>query len=659
MIRFAFRKSLFLGASVLISAEAAAVAPAKDYTDLSLEQLMRVEITSVAKRPVSILDSPAAVYVLTNDDIRRTGARSIPEALRQVPGLNVARISSGGWAISARGDNSVFANKLLVLVDGRSVYTPLFSGVYWDRNEILLEDIDRIEVIRGPGASVWGANAVNGVINIITKSSKDTQGTYLSAGYGTGDEKQVVGRHGGTLGESGHYRVYGKGFEEGAQEALDGGEAADDWRSARGGFRMDVTGSNGDTWQLQGASFGNNTGNSVTEPSFSAPYRSTRVFDSNVQGGFVLGSWSRQISPTNTVQVRSFAQRTVLEDWRVDEERNIFDIEADQSLTVGDRHKVVWGMGGRYSNDSISSSDEISLSKTEDEQYLINGFLQDTIGFWDDRVQVTLGSKIEYNSYTGLEIQPSARALWHVNDRHTIWGAVSRAVRTPSRVEDGVDLLVDVTPPSSIRPFATETRFIGNSDLKSEELLALEAGHRWEFSKRLSFDLAAFYNFYDRRLSADLGETYFVTRSGGTNLVVPFNVNNDGEGDSYGFELLVNWRPLDAVRVQGWYSLLEQSEPTAGDPEHQASLRVSYDISDTVVLDAFGRYVSELGDGAVSAYGEAGARIAWSPRPFLELALVGQNLIRDDHLEFSPDGFTGTNSTRIERSVYGSVTLRF
>lgn len=258
-----------------------------------------------------------------------------------------------------------------------------------------------------------------------------------------------------------------------------------------------------------------------------------------------------------------------------------------------------------------------------------------------------------------MEVQPSARALWHVNDEHTVWGAVSRAVRIPSRAEDDVDLLLAAIPPSGSFPLLTESRLVGNTALRAEELLAFEAGHRWQYSDSLSFDLAAFYNMYDHRVSAETGQSYTVSRNGVNSLVVPIIINNNGEADTYGFELLANWRPMDSLRLQAWYAALEHSEDTAGDPQHQASLRISYDISDSVIIDGFGRHVSELGDGAVSSYTEAGARLAWFPSPGLELALVGQNLLRNDHLEFSSDTLTGTQSTRIEQSIYGSVTLRF
>lgn len=373
--------SLFAAASVLGISPAHASARALDYTELSLEQLMQVEITSVAKRPASVLDSPAAVYVLTNEDIRRSGARSIPEALRFVPGLNVARTSSSGWAISARGDNSSFANKLQVMIDGRSIYTPLFSGVFWDRHDTLLEDIERIEIIRGPGASLWGANAVNGVINVITKNAKDTQGTYLSAGYGTGDEVQGSARYGGTAGRNGHYRVYGKALYEGAEQAIDGGDGADDWLSARGGFRVDATGPEGDVWQLQGASFGSEVGSAGILPSLSAPYSSTQELETDVYGQYALASWSRELSETNKIEVRGYVQRTTFEDDRLREERNIIDLEADQNLTVADRHQIVWGIGARYSNDNIRETDIYRFGDADDSQYLVNGFFQDTMSF--------------------------------------------------------------------------------------------------------------------------------------------------------------------------------------------------------------------------------------------------------------------------------------
>ena len=280
-------------------------AAVRDYAEMSLEQLMKIEITSAAKRPVSIGDTPAAAFVLTNEDIRRSGARSIPEALRMVPGLSVAQITASSWAISSRGFNGRFANKLLVLIDGRSVYTPLYSWVYWDRQDTLLEDIDRIEVIRGPGASLWGANAVNGVINIITKNARDTQGTYMAAGAGTNDEAEVAIRHGGTLGDLGHYRVFGKAFNQGDRVEADGTDGADDWRAARSGFRMDLTDARGNDWHFQGGTYANVVGEAFISPTLTTPYSQRIEADPSVSGTYFLGGWSRDLAPDNRVGVRT------------------------------------------------------------------------------------------------------------------------------------------------------------------------------------------------------------------------------------------------------------------------------------------------------------------------------------------------------------------
>lgn len=489
-----------------------------DYADMSLEQLMKLEVTSAAKRPESIVNTPAAVYVLTSEDIRRMGARSVPEALRMVPGLNVAQITAGVWAISARGFNSRFANKLLVLVDGRSVYTPLFSGMYWDRQDALLENIERIEVIRGPGAALWGANAVNGVINIITKHSRDTQGTHLSAGAGTGDELRGTVRHGATLGDEGYYRVHGTAFSVGSRENSDGTAGSDDWRSGQSGFRLDLKDSDGGDWQVQGGTLRTVVGDSLTRPSLSAPYSSTQSVDANVESSYLLSSWGQDLGPGERLELRTSFQHERYDDPRLEQERSTVDVEATHRFRIGERQQVVWGIGGRYSQDDIYSSSQFIFEPESDDQYLVTAFAQDTLMLWAGAVEFTFGSKFEYNNYTGIEVQPNARALWHVNDRHTVWAAVSRAVRTPSRAENDVELVAAIAPPStSTGGLPTEIRYVGSRSTVSEELLSLEAGHRWQAADNLSFDLAAFYNFYDRLTSASVGQTYFST-AGGTPL---------------------------------------------------------------------------------------------------------------------------------------------
>lgn len=628
---------------------------------MSLEQLMSIEITSAARRPVSIVDTPAAAYVLTNDDIRRSGARSIPEALRMVPGLNVAQVTANSWAISSRGFNGRFANKLLVLIDGRSVYAPIFSGVFWDQQSMVLDDVERIEVIRGPGASLWGANAVNGVINIITKDARDTQGTYLSTTIGTNDEHRGEFRYGGPIGDLGYYRVFGKAFDEGDRTGSDGQNGADDWRSGSGGFRADLTDSGGDRWKLQGGTFSNVLGGAYTQHTLTAPYSQRQEGDLKSSGEFLQGAWTRQVGAGSQVEVRSYLQRTVLEDERFNEERTTFDIEADHSLTLAGRHKLIWGAGGRYSLDNLGDTALFTFEPDSDEQYMVNGFIQDTVGLWSDAVEITVGTKLEYNNYTGLELQPNARALWHVNERHTAWAAVSRAVRTPSRAENDVDLDLLVVPPSTPGGLPTDVRIVGSRSLVSEELLAFEVGHRWQADDALSFDLAAFFNSYDNLVTAATGAPYFSIAGGTPHIVVPLVANNDDQADVYGFELVANWRPRDDVNVQGWYALLLGNRNSSTDPEHQAAVRLQYNLSPTLAFDAMARYVGGIETLDVDPYTELGLRLAWRPQPNVELAIAGQNLLRTDHLEFGEDaGISGLGlSTRVERSIYGTATVRF
>lgn len=627
-----------------------------DYADLSLEQLMKIEVTSAAKRPESILNTPAAVFVLTNEDIRRMGARSVPEALRMVPGLNVAQITASTWAISARGFNGRFANKLLVLVDGRTVYTPLFSGVYWDRQDTVLEDIERIEVIRGPGAALWGANAVNGVINIITKNARDTQGGYAQAGAGSDDQARGEVRYGGTLGEYGHYRVFGKTFTEGNRPEASGADGADDWRSGRAGFRADLTDKSGDTWHFQGGSFASVVGDAYSSPSLSAPYNQRLATDSDASGSYLLGSWGRDLVASNRLEVRAFYQQESFSDPRISEDRSTVDVEASHRFLIGDRHNFVWGVGGRYSQDDIRDGFQFGFEPDSDEQYLVNAFAQDTIALWDGAVELTLGTKLEYNNYTGVEVQPNARALWHIDERNSVWTAASRAVRTPSRAENDITASPLVIPPSAATGgLPTVVQYNGRRTLVSEELLALEAGYRWQTSDYLSFDLATFYNFYDRLVSASTGTSYVTTTNGTPHIVVPLNTNNNGEADVYGFELVGNWQPRNDLRLQGWYAFAKSDD----DSQNQVGLRSLYNVTPPVTLDATARYVSEIESADIDAYAELGVRLAWRPVPNVELAIVGQNVLHDERLEFNSDPLAGSQATKVERSIFGSVSLKF
>ncbi len=645
--------------------------PQVDLTELSLEELMDVEVTSVSKRAEPISAAAAAVFVITQEDLRRSGATSIPEALRMVPGVEVARIDASKWAISARGFNGRFANKLLVLIDGRSVYTPLFSGVFWDVQDTLLEDVDRIEVIRGPGATLWGANAVNGVINIITRSARETQGGLLAAGGGTEEQGFAALRYGGALGESSSYRVYGKVFDRGSGERLTGGAGADDWSMRRAGFRLDSKLAGGSDWMVEGDLYEGEAGETLTLQSLQAPVPRTVDGEEEVAGGYLLSRWQRALSDTSDLKVQLYYDRTERLAPLIDEERDTFDVELQHGFAPGFRHRLLWGLGYRRTADDIQGMAILSLFPARRTDDLASGFLQDEITLRPDRLWLTLGSKLEHNDYTGFEVQPNLRAVWTPRQHHTLWGAVSRAVRTPSRAEHDLRLDAQVIGPGQVfpgAPPAVVTSF-GNPDYRSEELIAWELGYRVGLSPGLFFDLATFYNDYDRLRSTRTGQPFLeVTPT--PHLVIPVRIGNDLEGETYGAELAADWRISKRWRWSAAYSLLviQLQVPPGGNasalgaegqsPRHQLFLRSSVDLAREVELDVSLRHVDELPSLEVDRYTTLDLRLGWRPRPDLELSLVGQNLLEGSHVEAAPEVIP-THPTAVERGVYGKVEWRF
>ena len=646
--------------------------PPVDLTELSLEELMDVRVTSVSKRAEPISAAAAAVFVITSEDLRRSGATSIPEALRMVPGLQVARIDANKWAISARGFNGRFANKLLVLIDGRSVYTPLFSGVFWDVQDTLIEDVERIEVIRGPGATLWGANAVNGVINIITRSARETRGGLVTAGGGA-EERAFGGfRYGGALGEASAWRVYGKGFERGSGEALTGGAGADDWSMQRAGFRVDSALSGGSDLTVAGDLYDGEAGETLTIQSLRAPVPRTVEADQEVSGGYLLSRWQRALSDTSELKVQLYYDRTERSALLIDEDRDTFDAELQHGLAPGPRHRLLWGLGFRRSSDHIRGSEVLTFSSDERTDDLASAFLQDEIALQPDRLWLTLGSKLEHNDYTGFEVQPNLRTVWIPRRHHTLWAAVSRAVRTPSRAEHDLRLDARVLGPGQLDPrfpLPGVVATFGDSDFRAEELLAWELGYRVGLSPGLFFDLATFYNDYDRLRSSRAGEP-FVELAPAPHLVVPVLIGNDLEGETYGAELTADWRAGKRWRWSAAYSFLaiRLRQPPGADaaglsaegesPRHQIFLRSSADLGPGVELDVLLRHVDELESSGVDGYTTLDLRLGWRPRPSLELSLVGQNLLEGSHVEFAPE-IIPTRPTAVERGVYGKVAWRF
>jgi iron complex outermembrane recepter protein len=643
----------------------------QDLAEMSIDDLMKIPVTTVSRKAEEFSKSPAAIYVLTQDDIRRSGAASIPEALRLVPGLDVAQVDSQQWAITARGFNDIFANKLQVMQDGRSIYTPLFSGVFWDVQDTILEDIDRIEVVRGPGGTLWGANAVNGVINIITKSAKDTQGLLINGGGGTFERAFGSVRYGDKAGEDLYMRVYAKYFARDEVDLPNGIGADDPWQMGQAGFRMDWDKweKNGNLLTFQGdfyeGALNNTFGtfNPLNPPSFFSSVQD----DYRVSGGNMLGRWSHEFSDSSDLKLQTYYDRTDRNTPVFEEKRDTFDIDAQHHFTLGDRNDFVWGGGFRLNADKIVNKPTVSLFPSSETTELFSTFIQDEITLVEKRLQLTLGTKLEHNDYTGFEYQPSGRLLWTPHEKHTFWASISKAVRTPSRVEESVRLN------NVLQPGVVDTIY-GNTDFLSEDLIAYEFGYRVQPSSRVSFDLATFYNVYDNLRSIELGPspTQPITAPPPPPaFFIPTHVANNLYGEAYGFELTSTIQLTDWWRLKPSYSLLKMqlhtrpgstdttSESDEGkSPQQQFILTSGMDLPHGLELDCVLRYVDRLPALDIDSYVAMDIRLGWRPNKNVELAIVGQNLFSVRHGEFAPS-FINTPKTDIPEGVYGKITLRF
>jgi iron complex outermembrane receptor protein len=618
-------------------------------------------VTTIEREKKSISDTAASVAVLTEADIHRSGATSIPEALRLVPGLDVARVDSHTWAISSRGFNDVFANKLLVMMDGRTIYTPLFSGVFWESQDTLLEDIERIEVVRGPGASLWGANAVNGVINIVTKNSRDTQGFVLTGGGGSEERGFVGGRFGAKIQEGMYFRVYGKYFDRDDSAFPSGADAGDSWQMGRGGFRFDWDLSKANSLRLQGDVYTGKLGQYYTVPTLAPPFATVIHDKVNVAGGNVLGSFSHTFDDPNSVlTLQAYFDRTLRNTPILSEDRDTGDVDLQHQFVLGDRQKFIWGLGFRRTHDDVQNSLNVALTPMTRTVDLYSAFLQDEIALSSSNLVLTLGSKFEHNDFTGFEVQPGARLLWKPAERHTVWASISRAVRTPSRAEDDIA----INPPGAPPGFAT---IHGSRNFGSEKLIAYELGYRVTPSDKLSLDLTGFYNDYNDLRTIEPNGIFFQSV-----------VGNKMEGETYGGELAATFQALSNWRWNGGYSYLEMQlhrKPGSGDataeaaegfsPRHQFFIRSSLDFgkkfedgAPQFEVDATLRYVDLLPGPKIPSYLTMDVRLAWRPLKDLELAIVGQNLFDNQHPEFNPS-FINTQRTEVERSVYGKLTWRF
>jgi iron complex outermembrane recepter protein len=646
-----------------------------DVTAMSVEDLMNVQVTSVSKRSQKLADAAAAIFVITQEDIRRSGATSIPEALRMVPGLQVARIDENKWAISSRGFNGRFANKLLVLIDGRSVYTPLFSGVYWNIQDVMLEDVDRIEVIRGPGATLWGANAVNGVINIITKPAKSTQSALVAAGGGTETRGSGSVRYGGKLNTGTYYRAYVKYFNVGpSTDPSTGRRANDNWDALRGGFRTDWTPAGADSLTLQGDVHRSGYGETLTIPSLNAPYSSTFPNEGSISGGNLLGRWNHAFANSSTSLQMYYDHTNITENSLFSDHQNIFDIDFQHSFHASGAQEVVWGLGYRSSHDRNESSFVVSLQPNQLTLNQFSAFAQDEISILDKRLRITLGSKFEHNGFTGFEVAPNARLLWTITRNQSVWTAVSRAARTPALTEEGLRLNSAVVPPGTPQnptPFPMLISVFGSHQFKSEDLLAYEAGYRVQVTSNFSADIAGFYNHYTHLRTAEPGTPFLEASPIPVHIVAPFVAENKMSGATYGTELFADWRVLPKWRLLGSYSYMQMDirkdmdslDPTADDPglvspRHQFYVRSSIDFPKHFEYDLGVRYTDRLPGLNIPSYFSLDTHVGWRPTAGLELSVGSQNLLNKRHLEFVPD-FINTSPTEVKRTFYGSITWRF
>jgi iron complex outermembrane receptor protein len=641
-------------------------------TQFSIEDLMQVKVVSAAKVEQALEDTAAAVFVITADDIRRSGVTNVMEALRLAPGVEVARIDSSRWAITIRGFNGRFANKLLVLIDGRTIYNAQFSGVYWELQDLFLPDIERIEVVRGPGGSLWGANAVNGVINIITKNVKDTQGGLVTLTAGD-EERTIAGvRYGGKLGDNAQYRVYGQFSERDGLATPDGRDAGDDWRIGQGGFRLDWTASARDTVAVQGDVYDGKFDQNYTFPTLVPPYAERRLSPVDASGGSLQARWEHQYTATSRMSLQAYYQYEDRGDSLYIVDAESFDLDFQRNFALTDRQEIVWGLGYRRNRDQFTDTEFSQVRPNQDTAQLFSGFIQDQVDLIPERLRLTAGLKVEHNDFTGWEWQPSLRMLWTPQQDHRLWAAVSRAVQTPSRgfVDSRVNLAA--FPPSPITGnLPVLVSVFGADHLQSEELIAYEIGYRTQVAERFSVDATVFYNDYDQVIGAVPGTPFPEARAFPPYLVLPVELQNIGSGYNTGFELVADWRPTQDWRLRLAYSYLysdienRNGESIYNDGnQNRISLFSSWKLRDDLELDVWWRYVDEgslptiaTGLIEVDPYSTVDLRLGWRPRKDLELSLVGANLFGGAHLEFVQEALAVP--VEVEPSIYGQVRWSF
>lgn len=652
-----------------ISPGALAQEKQRDLTALSLEDLMNIEVTSVSKKEQKLSQTAAAVFAISAEDIRRSGAKNIPDLLRMVPGMDVAQIDNTMFAVSARGFNGRYANELLVLVDGREVYTPTFAGVFWDVLDLPLENIERIEVIRGPGGAVWGSNAVNGAINIITKSATDTQGAMIVAGGGNLGQAFGTLQFGDRLGKSTDYRVYTKYLNQDQLGGFQTPIGADNWHMMRGGFRTDSTLTHSDSLMVQGDIYRGREGLPTSVmTAVGAPRQDVNTWV-DLSGGFLQSTWKHVFSSrSETTLGISFDRYKRLD--VLGEDRNTFDLDFQHHFAWKKRHDIVWGVNYSRSDSNCLGSLTIFFVPAKSTFSNVGSFFQDEIALVPARLYFTVGTKVENNTYTGFNVMPTGRLVWMPGKDHTLWAAVSRAVRSPGT--DDRNMHVYFTGFPGPRGLPVMVGLISNPNFDDEHMMAYEAGYRTTVIKNVSFDLAAFYNFYSNRATMEPIAPYIEPVPPPLHLLVPATGRNLMSGETHGLEIAANWKVTDrwmlspGYAFQGihmylrppsadWASILVAQGST---PVHSAQLRSHVNLTQALSWDSSAYFVDHLRSAPIPGYTRVDTGITWRPGKTLALSIFGQNLADSEHLEFI-DNLNSVKSTLVGRSVYSAVTWHF
>ncbi|NQT26771.1 TonB-dependent receptor [candidate division KSB1 bacterium] len=637
-----------------------------DLAEFSLQDLIDQKVTLVSKKEEKFIRAAAAVFVLTNEDIRRSGATSIPELLRLVPGFQVARIDANKWAVSTRGFIGRFSNKLLVLIDGRSVYSPLFSGVFWSMQDVMLEDIERIEVIRGPGATLWGANAVNGIINIVTKHTKETQGGLISVGVGTEERIFGTARYGTEISKNVSIRGFSKYIKRDQSLLINGDPAADDWDILHNGLRADWEKSPNHLMSLESDFYCGNLNHTLETVTLDPPHMNSRKYNGDMRGMHVQFHSQSIFNNASVLNLQTYYDYLNRDEGVVNGSMRTFNIDLDYLFDWGRRHQVICGAAFRLIRHEYAYNNIMYIDSNVRTQNLYSAFIQDDIQILKERLRLTLGSKFEHYYYTGFEIQPNARLLFTPNTVHTFWTAVSKAVRTPSLAEvEGRHLAsMDGT---MLFDLPMIFGYWGNPDLRSESLIAYEIGYRHCPSNQFLLDVAAFYNDYNHLVSGNMGFIEIDPSPYPQYYIFYATSENKIAGQIYGVETLLDYQVSKTWRIQCSYTFskanmhyvsggnglyINQVDNIEGQiPRHQGFLRSSMNLLKNIELDACLRYMDELPELSISDYFDLDLRLGLQISRQYQLSIIGQNLLHEHRLEFVPE-LSYSKNAMIQRGIF-------